>query len=254
MTEELKTVESSQVEGTTSQVEQPPTKEEIGQLRSDLQKMEQNLKSAQGVTKKQTQELEKLQTQYENVISSQELYKAILAIKAEETGKTEDDIFTEGQTRKIPLTQQIDAKIAQQEQKRQQQEQQRQYAQFNQKVNDYQKTVDELGLKPTDKTYKHIRALVRSGDFETADEEIEAIKTKPPTSEPKKEEQKVELTEEEKEKISKEYLEKKGLLKSETGAPSTSAPRGFAKIEQDYADGLISTAKYEEAMKERGTR
>jgi len=41
-----------------------------------------------------------------------------------------------------------------------------------------------------------------------------------------------------------------GLTKSETGGPSA-AGRTFAEIEQRYADGLISTAEYTKALKER---
>jgi multidrug efflux pump subunit AcrA (membrane-fusion protein) len=207
-------------EGTTpsQQVEKP--KEEVEQLRSDLQKMEQNLKSAQGVTKKQAQDLEALRAQYEAAVSSRDTYQALIGLLSQQTGRSEEDITQEVQNRKPDLIKQAQAIV-------QQQEQQRRYAQFNQKVNEYQKKVEDLGLKPTDKTYKHIRALVRSGDFETADEEIEAVKAKP-TTEPVKE-QKVELTEEEKEKISKEYLEKKGLLKSETGTPSAGGGQTFTE-------------------------
>ena len=251
MTEETKTgTEEIPVEGKTPS---PPNLEvqtkEVERLQGELQKMEHSHKSLQGISRKQAQDLETLRGQYDTAVSSRDTYQALIGLMSQQTGRSEEDIETEVQTKKPDLIKQAQAIVNQQNQ-------QRQYAQFNQRVNAYQKTVDDLGLKPTDKTYKHIRALVRSGDFEAADEEIEAIKTEKvkPTTEPKKGEQKVELTEEEKEKISKEYLEKKGLLKSETGAPSASAPRGFAKIEQAYADGEISTAEYEEAMKQRGKR
>lgn len=182
--------------------------EDVEQLRGELQKMEQNLKSAQGVTKKQAQELEELRGKYSEAVSSRDTYQALIGLVSQQTGRSEEDIENEVQTKKPDLMKEAQAII-------QRQEAQRQQTKLAEKVNSYQKTVEGLGLKETDPAYKRIRAFAKAGDWESADEEIEALKTQKP-----KEEKPTETEDERVARRVKEELEKQGLLKSEGGEPS----------------------------------
>jgi chromosome segregation ATPase len=231
-------------EGKTAEVLETKN-EDVEQLRGELQKMEQNLKSAQGVTKKQSQELEELRGKLNEAVSSRDTYQALIGLVSQQTGRSEEDIETEVQAKKPDLIKQAQAIVQQQELRRQQ-------AQLADKVNSYRKTVEELGLKETDAAYKRIRAFAQSGDFGSADEEIEALKAKP--QEPAKE---TGETEDERvnrlaeEKLKKTLIEK-GLLTPEGGEPSASPPKGFAKIEQGYIDGKVSRKEYDQARREAG--
>jgi len=182
--------------------------EDVEQVRSELQKMEQNLKSAQGVSKKQAQELEELRGKLNEAVSSRDTYQALIGLVSQQTGRSEEDIENEVQTKKPDLLKEAQAII-------QRQEAQRQQTQLAEKINSYQKTVESLGLKETDPAYKRIRAFAKAGDFESADEEIEALKTQKP-----KEEKPTETEDERVARRVKEELEKQGLLKSEGGTPS----------------------------------
>jgi hypothetical protein len=223
-----------------------PTNEEVEQLRQEKEKLEQNLKSAQGVTRKQAQDLEEKQAQLEAAISSRDTFQALVGLVAQQTGRSEEEIEETVRTQKPDLIKQANTLVQQQEARRRYDEQVR-------KINSYQAKVEDLGLKETDKAYKHLRALVVAGDFATADEEIEAIQAEQGTTEKESEKPK-ETPEQRDERIKKEALIEAGVLTPEGGEPSASSSKGFKKIEQDYADGLISTAEYEEAMRQYGKR
>jgi chromosome segregation ATPase len=231
-------------EGGTAEVLETKN-EDVEQLRGELQKMEQNLKSAQGVTKKQSQELEELRGKLNEAVSSRDTYQALIGLVSQQTGRSEEDIETEVQAKKPDLKKVADELVARQELKRKQ-------AEFKTKFDSYGPKVQELGLKPEDKAFKRILALASVGDWESADEEIEALKAKP--QEPVKE---TGETEDERvnrlaeEKLKKTLIEK-GLLTPEGGEPSASPPKGFAKIEQGYIDGKVSRKEYDQARREAG--
>jgi len=196
-----------------AEVKEPEVKaENVEQIRDELQKMEQNLKSAQGVTKKQAQELEELRGKYSEAVSSRDTYQALIGLVSQQTGRSEEDIAEEVQAKKPDLMKAAQDII-------QRQEVQRQQTQLAEKVNSYQKKVEGLGLKETDPAYKRIRAFAKAGDFESADEEIETLKNQEPAKETgeTEEEMRKRIAEEEREKFFEEHPE---LLKSETGEPS----------------------------------
>jgi len=195
-----------------AEVKEPkvPTVEEIEQLRSEKEKAEQNMKSAQGVSKKQAQELEELRGKYSEAVSSRDTYQALIGLVSQQTGRSEEDIAEEVQAKKPDLVKAAKDIVQEQELKRRQSE-------FKTKFDSYGPKVAELGLKPTDKAFKRILALASVGDWETADEEIEALKTQEPVKEP---EEKKETEEEKVQKLLKEELERRGLLTPEGGEPS----------------------------------
>lgn len=195
-----------------TQEPQAPTKEEVEQLHSDLQKMEQNLKSAQGVTRKQAQDLEELRTQYDTAASSRDTYQALIGLMSQQTGRSEEDIEGEVQAKKPDLIKQAQAIVSKQEQFRQQKY-------FADKVNSYQAIVEkELELKDGDEDYDTILGLVLAGKWDKADKKIETLKSQ--KAEPPKEP--VETEEKRIERKAREMLDKEGLTKQETGAPSAS--------------------------------
>ena len=209
--------------GTPKEEPKVPIVEDVEQVRSELQKMEQNLKSAQGVSKKQSQELEELRGKLNEAVSSRDTYQALIGLVSQQTGRSEEDIETEVRTKKPDLMKEAQAII-------QRQEIQRQQGQLAEKVNSYQKKVEGLGLKETDPAYKRIRAFAKAGDCESADEEIEALKTQEPAKETGKEtgeEMEARIREDERKKT----LMEKGLLTPEGGEPSAGGERIFSKKE-----------------------
>jgi len=197
---------------------QVPTNEEVEQLRGELQKMEHNLKTAQGVTRKQAQDLEELRAQYDGAVSSRDTFQALVGLVAQQTGRSEEEIESEVQTRKPDLIKQAQTLV-------QQQEARRQYDEARRKINSYQVKVEDLGLKETDKAYKHLRALVVAGDFATADEEIEAIQAE--QGKPEKPEKPKESEEERIERLAEEKARK--LLTPEGGEPSAAGGTTFTR-------------------------
>ena len=189
---------------------------EAERLAAELQKKEQSYSSLEGISRKQARELEEARAKLDAAISSRDTIMAVLGWASQQTGKSEEEISQEVETRKPDLMKQAQSIIQQQEQKRQ-------YGEWAKKVNSYQAEVEKLGLSEKDKAYKRIRALVRSGDFETADEEIEAIKAEQAKMPAKSEEKKQETEEEMKERLEREILEKYELTKQETGSPSASS-------------------------------
>jgi len=222
-------------------VEKPQaTKEDIEQLRTELQKADGRWQSAQGVISKQKEEIDSLK-------DNQELWKVLIGMRAQEMGVSEEEAAQDIQKKKPDLMQQFN--IAQQglEAKRKQT-----------RVDSYRSIVeDELGLKEEDDDYEVIQSLVLKGKFDKADKRIAAVKAKK-TEQPESKKAKVETEEERIERKADEKLKakmiEKGLLTPEGAEPSAASPKGFAKIEQDYAEGLISTAEYDKAMQAHGKR
>ena len=124
----------------------------------------------------------------------------------------------------------------------------------------YRQRATATGLPEADPRIENIRLLVNLGDFRGADENLKAVEAeaKPPAEAketPKGE--KPEETEEERidrkaEEKKKAWMVEKGYTTPEGGEPSATAPKGFAKIEQDYADGTISYKEYAKARREQG--
>lgn len=229
-------------EKTPSQEGLETQNKEVEQLRSDLQKMEQNLKSAQGVTRKQAQDLEELRTQYDTATSSRDTYQALIGLMSQQTGRSEEDIEEEVRTKKPDLIKQAQAVVSQQEQLRQQRY-------FAGKVNSYQAIVErELGLKDGDEDYDAIQGLVLAGKWDKADKKIETLKSKKAETPEKP----VETEAEERERIKREVMDELELTKQETGAPSASSLKKKDIIKR-YAEGDpdISSKDYEEAMKSK---
>jgi hypothetical protein len=218
------------------------SKEELEQLRTELQKAEGRWQSAQGVISKQNTEIQALK-------DNQELWKVLIGMRAQEMGVSEEEAEQDIQKKKPDFMQQYSMMEQRLEQKR-----------LREKVDSYQAiTEEELGLKPGDEDYDVIQAFVRSGNWKKADKKIESLKSKK-TEQPeeKKVDEKKETEEERIERLADEkkkaWLLEKGYVTPEGAEPSAPSPKGFAKIEQDYADGLISTAEYEKAMDTYGKR
>jgi hypothetical protein len=241
-------------EAVTPPVEEPqaepaqeavPTNEEVEQLRQEKEKLEQNLKSAQGVTRKQAQDLEEKQAQLEAAISSRDTFQALVGLVAQQTGRSEEEIEETVRTQKPDLIKQANTLVQQQEARRRYDEQVR-------KINSYQAKVEDLGLKETDKAYKHLRALVVAGDFATADEEIEAIQAE--QGKPEKESEKPKESPEDREKRIREEAKREalidaGVLTPEGGEPSATTLKSKDIIKRfSEGDPSVSRKDYEEAM------
>jgi hypothetical protein len=210
----------------------------LAKLEEDLKTSNSRWQSAQGIINKQKEEIESLR-------DNQELWKMLIGMRAQEMGSSEAEAEQDLQKKKPDFMQQANMVEKQLEAKR-----------IQSKINSYRSTVeDELGLKPGDDDYETIQAFVIAGKFDRADKKIAAIKaSKSDNPEPKKGETEAERIERLAEEKKNAYLKEKGLLTSEGGEPSAPASKGFAKIEQDYADGVISTAEYEEAMRKYGKK
>lgn len=125
---------------------------------------------------------------------------------------------------------------------------QKEMAKRAQKLDSYQTKTEELGLKPTDKAYRTIRAYALSGDFESADEEIEAIKAKEKPEESKEpKETREELEARLREEIKGEMY--KGVLTPEGGEPSATTLKNKEIIKRfSEGDPSVSRKDYEKAV------
>ena len=189
---------------------------EAERLAAELQKKEQSYSSLEGISRKQSRELEEARAKLDAAISSRDTIMAVLGWASQQTGKSEEEISQEVETRKPDLMKQTQQLIMQQDAKRK-------YEAFQQKFNSYAPVVEELGLKPSDRRWQRINAFCTVGNWEAADEEIEAIKAEQAKTPAKSEEKKQETEEEMKERLEREILEKYELTKQETGSPSASS-------------------------------
>lgn len=223
--------------------------QEIEQLRSEIKrrdeqilKLERNLKSAQGITRKAQEEREKLQAQLDQLVSENTLSKAMLGWLSQQTGRREEEISEEISAKQPDLLKQF-------EEIQRRAQAQRDYENFLRKYNSYKDTLEELGIALDSEEAQRVEAFAYRGNWKAADREVERIKAE------KAKPQEPAVSEEEKEKKFREMVEAEvrkrmqeaGLIKQEAGMPSASASPTFTR--EQIADRKFYEEHKEEILK-----
>ena len=232
---------------------EPTENTELVQLRSQIQKLDANWKNEQRISSKKEDDLRQLREDLARLQSDKETSQALIAMIANQQGRSEEDVVEDLQSRKPDLREQF-------KQIQSEAEARRVGEQFRQRV-------EALGLTENDDVYWGIHDHVVSGN----PERLKAANTKLKKLEQEKletankgdkvmptetEEQRIERLAEEKaeakadEKLRQE-MEKRGLLTSDTGGPSA-VGRSFAEKEQAYSEGTLSLEEYSKARREAG--
>lgn len=236
--------------------------EETDALRQQLKdteekavKFEEEAKAHQKVVSKKEQELQDLKltrSDFDELRGRQEMTEALIAELGDKTVGTGEGEPSGSFTQKVRADQLGRQRVA-----------------LAHKAEEVFSQVDEL-LKDTGLTKEspELKAAglffsmgTQQGNTKYLDDALKEVQEVVAKLEPKKETKEGEKVETEEERIErksderlKEKMIAKGLLTPEGGEPSAASPKGFAKVEQDYAEGKISTAEYDKAMKERGKR
>ena len=189
-------------------------KQQLEQLRVDLEQKEQNLRSAQGVTKKQSEEIQSLRETSSRIDNLEDLVQIMVAQQAAQKGLSETDYLEEPKVKGVDIVKQVQQARLQRE--------------YQQKINSYQKRTLDSGLSPMDGDYWVIKNLVESGLYSQADTKLEQFeKTKP---EPPKEKPEPKETEDERiERKAKELLIKQGLIPTGASGPSAGGEPSFTE-------------------------
>ena len=202
-------------------------KQQLEQLRVDLEQKEQNLRSAQGVTRKQAEELQSLKETSSRIDNLEDLIQIVVAQQAAQKGQSETDYLEEPKAQGIDIVRQVQQARLQRE--------------YQQKINSYQKRTTDLGLSPMDGDYWVIKNLVESGMYSQADtklEQFEKAKPEPPKEKP---EPKPETEDERIERKAKEFLIKQGLIPTGTSGPSVSS--SDAEFIKQFGSGELPASK-----------
>jgi len=189
-------------------------KQQLEQLRVDLEQKEQNLRSAQGVTRKQGEEIQNLRDTSSRIDNLEDLVQIMVAQQAAQKGLSETDYLEEPKVKGVDIVKQVQQARLQRE--------------YQQKINSYQKRTLDSGLSPMDGDYWVIKNLVESGLYSQADTKLEQFeKTKP---EPPKEKPEPKETEDERiERKAKELLIKQGLIPTGASGPSAGGKPSFTE-------------------------
>ena len=189
-------------------------KQQLEQLRVDLEQKEQNLRSAQGVTRKQGEEIQNLRDTSSRIDNLEDLVQIMVAQQAAQKGLSETDYLEEPKVKGVDIVKQVQQARLQRE--------------YQQKINSYQKRTLDSGLSPMDGDYWVIKNLVESGLYSQADTKLEQFeKTKP---EPPKEKPEPKETEDERiERKAKELLIKQGLIPTGASGPSAGGEPSFTE-------------------------
>ncbi len=205
--------------------------EQIQQLTASLEvekqarlKLEEDRKSANKLLGKKDYEIQQLRAEADQGKALQRISEAALAVLAKKTGQSIEEV-EEGLREKQPDL------LAEIEKAKQEVTQQ----QFIRNVEQVQKRVESLGIKPDDDEYEVVKELALAGKFDLANKRLEKFESsKEVKKEPGKkvEESKLELDEETKENIYQEGLKKHGFLKSGAVKPSGSMKSAEAERKQ----------------------
>lgn len=193
------------------------TPEELAQqLQDRLQEMETGLKGEQRAGVRKSEEIQQLKEQLDSLRSDKELTQSLIAVMAQQQGKSEEEL-TEGiKADKPNLLQQYQTITRQQEAQR--------------KVNSFQRRTEALGLTEDSDDFWAIRDAVEAGKYDRAEsklKKLEKAKAETPEGEPEPpketEEEKATKHKKEIDEAARKMLEEKGLLTTEIGGPSGSS-------------------------------
>jgi len=203
------------VEGET-QTEETPTEEtlepqdEAARLNSLLQTMEENWKNEQRVSSKKEQDIQQLKREIDSLRSDKELSQSLIAMLANQQGKSEEEVTEEISSKKPNLLSQYQALQNTQEATR--------------RVRQLQQRTDALGLDPQSEDYLDIRDWAQAGRYDRAEARLSKLeKAKKETPKETEEERITRLAEERVKKIAEE----KGLLTTDTSGPSGGAGKSY---------------------------
>ena len=229
-------------------VETPSVEDQLADLTNKLQTLEgkatqaeENWKNEQRVSSRKEQEIQSLQGRISDMGSSNEMSQAMMALLAQQSGRSAEEIEGEVQANKPDLLKGFQAL----QQKAKIDKQQDEAKKIGEQ---YRKRVEALGLTSKDKAYREIYRDVREGNFEFADVAIaalEAEKAKQVAEQPQGTED--ERFERRLEEEKRKWAEEEGLLTTETGGPSASS-MSAQEAKKEYIAGNIS----DEEAKRRG--
>ncbi len=209
-----------------SQQSAPKPEEALGELKSRLAQLEDNLKAESRAKAKREQELERLQKQLEDQRADRTLSEAMMALLAKQAGRPVDEFSTEVKANAPDLAKEFQT-LREEERKRRQQEE------FSNKVYEYQQKVTDAGLTENDEDYWAVYDVATKGQFKRADLLLDKIvKNKATKVEPPKVIEKTEAErQKEIEEAARRLLEERGQLKTETGGPSAPKGKVYTQVE-----------------------
>lgn len=223
---------------TTPKEDTPTVEEQLADLTSKLAGIEDNWKNEQRVSSRKQTEIDALQGRVSEMSSSNEMSQAMLAMVAQQSGRSETEISEEVQANKPDLLKEFRAIQTKAKADRQMED--------ARKIGEsYQRRVEALGLTPKDKAYREIFRDVQSNNLEFADAqitELEAAKVKEVPQGTEEERFTKKLAEEK-----RKWQEDEGLLSTETGSPNASTLSAQEAM-AEYIKGKITAAQ----AKDRG--
>jgi len=237
-------MEEEKVNAEVKTEEVKPPEDKLAAIEKQLTEFSQRLNQQQAVITKKDVENKRLREQLDDRSEETSLTKAMIAALSLQTGQSTEEVETSVKQKQPDLIKQYDEILTKSKAQRQQEE-------MTRNIRELEKTVTQLGYKRGDPEYYEIFGRAADNDFDGAYARIEQLTVK---KQPPKVEEKKEVDEEE---IARKYMEKKGLLQTETTAPSGSgAGKIYTKDEitsmdaKEYRKTFPTTADFWKAMQE----
>lgn len=211
---------------------------ELSLAQETSQKNEDNWKNEVRVKTKKDQEIQRLREQLSGNESQSDMIKALIAMQASQKNQSPEDITDTIKTQQPDLLKQYEQIVKSSERKRE----------LDRATNRIKTVQDRTeALKVEGDEYDIIRAFATAGEYDKANQRLDAIETAKQTKPPESKETEDERVERLAEQKLKAKLEEKGLLTQDAGTPSASTMNRKQKIKA-YAEGTISTKEYEAAL------